>query len=157
MDYFTCNTYNKGRTRNGWVLKSLVLGQGRHPAPPGRVVVWCRRDRLWQSPSRSHIVGQAMFFCNKPLKKSILKKISAEECYGQHYAVISLANPGPRLVSSVGISIKAILCRLYILCCPMFMVWVGRDLENWFVSTPLPWKGTPSTRTCCFKLHPTWR
>lgn len=93
MGYFTCNTYNKGRTRNGWVLKSLVLGQGRHPAPPGRVVVCCRRDGLWQSPSRSHIVGQAIFFCNKPLKKSIFKKISAEECYGQHYAVISLFQP----------------------------------------------------------------
>lgn len=87
--------YLQQKKEQKWLLKILVLGQGRHPAPNVRVVVWCRRDRLWQSPSRTHIVAHDIFFCNKPLKKSI-SKISVEKCCEQPYAVISLANPGPR-------------------------------------------------------------
>ena len=36
------------------------------------------------------------------------------------------------------------------------MVWVGRDLKDHLVPTPLPWTGTPSTRPGCPKPHPTW-
>jgi len=36
------------------------------------------------------------------------------------------------------------------------MVWVGRDLTDHVVPTPLPWAGTPSARPGCSKLHPTW-
>jgi len=36
------------------------------------------------------------------------------------------------------------------------MVWVGRDLKDHLVPTPLPWAGTPSTRPGCSKPHPTW-
>jgi len=36
------------------------------------------------------------------------------------------------------------------------MVWVGRDLEDHLVPTPLPGARTPSTRPGCSKPHPTW-
>jgi len=36
------------------------------------------------------------------------------------------------------------------------MVWVGRDLKDCLVPTPLPWAGTSSTRPRCSKHHPTW-
>jgi len=36
------------------------------------------------------------------------------------------------------------------------MVWVGRDLIDHLISTPLPWAGTPSTRPGCSKPHPMW-
>jgi len=36
------------------------------------------------------------------------------------------------------------------------MVWIGRDLKDHLVATPLPSSGTPSTRPGCSKLHPTW-
>jgi len=36
------------------------------------------------------------------------------------------------------------------------MVWVGRDLKEHLVQTPLPWAGTPSTTPCCPKPHPAW-
>jgi len=36
------------------------------------------------------------------------------------------------------------------------MVWVGRDLNDHLVPTPLPWAGTSSTRPGCLELHPTW-
>jgi len=36
------------------------------------------------------------------------------------------------------------------------MVWVGRDLIDHPVPTPLPWAGTPSTRPGYSELHPTW-
>ena len=36
------------------------------------------------------------------------------------------------------------------------MVWVGRDLKDHLVPTPLPWAGTPSTRPGCSKSHPAW-
>jgi len=32
------------------------------------------------------------------------------------------------------------------------MVWVGRDLEDHLVPTPLPWAGTPSTRPGCYPV-----
>lgn len=35
------------------------------------------------------------------------------------------------------------------------MVWVGWDLKDHLVLTPLPWTGTPSTRWHCSKPHPT--
>ena len=36
------------------------------------------------------------------------------------------------------------------------MVWVGSDITDHLVPTPLPWAGTPSTRPGCSKPHPTW-
>jgi len=36
------------------------------------------------------------------------------------------------------------------------MVWVGQDLKDHLVPTPLPWTGTPSTRPDRSKTHPTW-
>ena len=36
------------------------------------------------------------------------------------------------------------------------MVWVGKDLKDHRVPTPLPWAGTPSTRPGCSELHPAW-
>jgi len=36
------------------------------------------------------------------------------------------------------------------------MVWVGRDLIDHLVPTPLLWAGTPSTRPDCSEPHPTW-
>ena len=36
------------------------------------------------------------------------------------------------------------------------MVWVGRDLIDHLVPTPLPRAGTPSTRPGCPKPHSTW-
>jgi len=36
------------------------------------------------------------------------------------------------------------------------MLWVGRDLKDHLVPTPMPWAGTPSTRPGCSELHPTW-
>jgi len=36
------------------------------------------------------------------------------------------------------------------------MVWVGRDLKDHLVPTPLPWAGTPYTRPGCSKPCPTW-
>ena len=36
------------------------------------------------------------------------------------------------------------------------MVWVGRDLEDHLVPSPLPWTETPSTRPGCSKPHSTW-
>jgi len=36
------------------------------------------------------------------------------------------------------------------------MVWVGKDLIDHLVPTPLPWAGKPSTKTGCSKLCPTW-
>ena len=33
------------------------------------------------------------------------------------------------------------------------MVWVRRDLKDYLIPTPLPWKGTPSTRPGCSKLR----
>jgi len=35
------------------------------------------------------------------------------------------------------------------------MVWVGRDLKDHLVLTPLPWAGTSSTRPGCSELHST--
>jgi len=35
------------------------------------------------------------------------------------------------------------------------MVWVGRDLKDHLVPTPLPWAETPSTKPRCSKPHPT--
>ena len=35
-------------------------------------------------------------------------------------------------------------------------VWVGRDLKDHIVPTPLPRAGTPSTRPGCSNTHPTW-
>jgi len=35
------------------------------------------------------------------------------------------------------------------------MVWIGRDLKNHLVPTPLPWSGIPSARPGCSKPHPT--
>jgi len=34
------------------------------------------------------------------------------------------------------------------------MAWVGRDLKDHVVPSPLPWAGTPSTRPVCSKPHP---
>ena len=36
------------------------------------------------------------------------------------------------------------------------MVWVGRNLKDHLVPTPLPWTGTSSTRPGCSEPHPTW-
>ena len=36
------------------------------------------------------------------------------------------------------------------------MVWVGRDLTDELVPSPLPWAGTLSTRARCSKPRPTW-
>jgi len=36
------------------------------------------------------------------------------------------------------------------------MVWVGRDLKDHLIPTPLPWAGTSSTRPGCPKPHPAW-
>jgi len=36
------------------------------------------------------------------------------------------------------------------------VVWVGRDLKDHLIPTPLPWAGTPSTRPGCSEPHPTW-
>ena len=36
------------------------------------------------------------------------------------------------------------------------MVWVGRDLKDHLVPTPLPWAGTLSAKSGCSKPHPTW-
>jgi len=36
------------------------------------------------------------------------------------------------------------------------MVWVGRELRDHLVPTPLPQSGTPPTRPGCSKPHPTW-
>jgi len=36
------------------------------------------------------------------------------------------------------------------------MGWVGTDLTDHLVPTPLPWAGTPSTTPCCSKPQPTW-
>jgi len=36
------------------------------------------------------------------------------------------------------------------------MVWVGKDLKDHLVRTPLAWAGTPSARPGCSKPHPTW-
>jgi len=36
------------------------------------------------------------------------------------------------------------------------MVWVGRDLKDHLVPTPLPWAGAPSTRPGCSELHSNW-
>jgi len=36
------------------------------------------------------------------------------------------------------------------------MVWVGRDLKDHLVPSPLPWTGTPFTRPGCSKPCPTW-
>ena len=36
------------------------------------------------------------------------------------------------------------------------MVWVGRDLKDLLVPTPLLWAATPSTRPGCSKTHPAW-
>jgi len=35
------------------------------------------------------------------------------------------------------------------------MVWVGRDLKDHLVPTPLSWAGAPSTRSGGSKPHPT--
>jgi len=35
-------------------------------------------------------------------------------------------------------------------------VWVGRDLKDHLLPTPLPWAGTPCTRPGCSEPHPTW-
>jgi len=34
------------------------------------------------------------------------------------------------------------------------MVWVGKDLKDHLVTTPLPWAWTSSTRPGCSELHP---
>jgi len=36
------------------------------------------------------------------------------------------------------------------------MVWVGSDLKDQLVPTPLPWAAIPSSRPGCSKRHPTW-
>jgi len=36
------------------------------------------------------------------------------------------------------------------------MVWVGRELIDHLVPTPLSWAGTPCARPGCSKPHPTW-
>jgi len=36
------------------------------------------------------------------------------------------------------------------------MVWVGKDLKDHLVPTPLPGAGTSSTRPGCSEFHPTW-
>jgi len=36
------------------------------------------------------------------------------------------------------------------------MIWIGRELTDHLVPTPLPWAGTPSTRPGCSKPCPAW-
>jgi len=36
------------------------------------------------------------------------------------------------------------------------IVWVGRDLKDHLVPTPLPWAGTAYTRPGCSKPYPAW-
>jgi len=40
--------------------------------------------------------------------------------------------------------------------CNHRMNWVGRDIIDHLVPTPLPWAGTTSTRSGYSKPHPTW-
>lgn len=54
------------------------------------------------------------------------------------------------------LQIKALLQNRILLLLLKGIVWVGKDLKNPLLSTPLPWSGTPSTRPGCSGPHPAW-
>lgn len=117
MEYFCHSTYNKRRSRKGWGLKSPVLGQGRHPAPPGESCGVLQKGQTEAGCHPAELMVSHILYSpiSRLRKKKFLKVVSEDQ------TIVSSAMP--RLSRQTWVPVqghwcwRCFECRFYVVGC----------------------------------------